>query len=311
MAVLLRFAVLIPLIFSFVAFVLTNLTLFAGSKKGFMEEYAVVRINTTMLGQNILSSDEKSSNDDDDDGESLWDQFTDGLDDLGDAAKGKINDIAGDIIGDIADELGISDWYSLHVMNACWGGFGPNATASHFQLNTTNCTTSAPQVRFNLTSLMDHQLSLGPLHISLAKIHWPGSIQLKIDALNAALMALFVLYVLGVGFSGLAMLACIPAIVLGDKRILLMVNTGLASLAAFFITIASIVATAAGSVAVNAINTEGKPVTVVATNGTKFYTITWVTATLMILSSLFWIGKFVFIWKKEKKERERYSKEGF
>lgn len=158
---------------------------------------------------------------------------------------------------------------------------------------------------------MDHQLSLGPLHISLAKIHWPGSIQLKIDALNAALMALFVLYVLGVGFSGLAMLACIPAIILGDKRIILMVNTGLASLAAFFITIASIVATAAGSVAVNAINTEGKPVTVVATNGTKFYTITWVTAALMILSSLFWIGKFVFIWKKEKKERERYSKEGF
>ncbi|KAL7915856.1 actin cortical patch SUR7/pH-response regulator pali [Trichoderma velutinum] len=310
MSVLLRLAVLIPLIFSFVAFVLTNLTLFAGSKKGFMEEYAVIRINATNLGQNVLPSDDKSGSDDDD-GDSLWDQFTGGLDDLGDSAKGKINDIAGDVIGDIADSLGISDWYSLHVMNACWGSFGPNATASHFQLNTTNCTQSSPQVHFNLTSIMDHQLSVGPIHISLAKIHWPSSIQLKIDALNSALMALFVLYVLGVGFSGLAMLACLPAFVLGDKRVILMVNTALASLAAFIITLASIISTAAGSVAVNAINVEGKPVSVVATNGTKFYTITWVTSALMILSSAFWVGKFVFIWKKEKKERERYSKEGF
>ena len=44
MANLLRFAVLIPLIFSLVAFVLTNLALFAGHQKGFMEEYAVIRV---------------------------------------------------------------------------------------------------------------------------------------------------------------------------------------------------------------------------------------------------------------------------
>lgn len=56
MAVLLRFAVLIPLIFSFVAFVLTNLTLFAGSKKGFMEEYAVVRVSKNRLVKTTTQS---------------------------------------------------------------------------------------------------------------------------------------------------------------------------------------------------------------------------------------------------------------
>ncbi|KAL7937845.1 actin cortical patch SUR7/pH-response regulator pali [Trichoderma chlorosporum] len=312
MSVILRFAVLIPLIFSLVAFVLTNLALFAGHQNGFMEEYAVIRINTTMLGQNLLQTDDKSNSSSSDDGDdSLWDKLKGKVDGLKDDTKGKINDIAGDIIGDIADELGVSDWYSLHIMNACWGGFGPNATASHFQLNVTNCTQSSPQIHFNLTEIMDHQLSLGPFHISLEKLQWPGSIQTKIAALNSALMALFVFYVLGVGFSGLAMFACIPAFFLGDKRIILMVNTALASIAAAVITLASIIATAASSIAANAINSDGKSVSVVATKGTKFYTITWVTAGLMILSTAFWMGKFMLIWKKEKKERERYSKERF
>lgn len=159
--------------------------------------------------------------------------------------------------------------------------------------------------------MLDQQLSLGPFDISLANIHWPGSIQVKISTLNSALYALFVFYVLGVGFSGLSTLACIPAFILQDKKLILMANTALASLGAATITLGSIIATAASSIAVNAINIEGKPVTLVATRGTQFYALTWVAAALMMLSTLFWVGKFAMLWKKEKKDRERYSKERF
>lgn len=319
MSALLRFAVLIPLIFSLVAFVLTNLALFAGHQKGFMEEYAVIRLNTSMLGQDIFqsddSSDSSSSSSDDDDGDSLWDKITDKVDDIKDDVKGKISDIVGDIADDLADELGISDWYSLHIMNACMGSFGPNATTSHYKLNTTNCTSSSPANRFNLTEILDHQLSIGPLDLNLADIHWPGSIQSSIDTLNGALLALFVFYVLGVGFSGLSMLACVPAFLLQQqqpgKRLVLMVNAALASLAAATITLGSIIATAASAVAVSAINDKGEPVTLVATQGSKFYGLTWAAAALMIVSALFWVGKFAWLWKKEKRERERYSKERF
>ncbi|KAL6884180.1 actin cortical patch SUR7/pH-response regulator pali [Trichoderma longibrachiatum] len=313
MSALLRFAVLIPLIFSLVAFVLTNLALFAGHQKGFMEEYAVIRLNTSMLGQDMFQSDDSSdsSSSDDDDGDSLWDKITDKVDDIKDDVKGKISDIIGDIADDLADELGINDWYSLHIMNACMGSFGPNATTSHYKLNTTNCTSSSPANRFNLTEILDHQLSIGPLDLNLADIHWPGGIQSSIDTLNAALLALFVFYVLGVGFSGLAMLACVPAFLLQDKRLVLMVNSALALLAAATITLGSIIATAASAVAVSAINDKGEPVTLVATQGSKFYGLTWAAAALMIVSALFWVGKFAWLWKREKRERERYSKERF
>lgn len=39
-----RFLLLAPLVLALVSFVLTSLTLFAGQKKGFMEDYAVVRV---------------------------------------------------------------------------------------------------------------------------------------------------------------------------------------------------------------------------------------------------------------------------
>lgn len=102
-----------------------------------------------MLGQNLLPSDNKSDSSNDDDGDdSIWDKVKDKVHDIGDDAKGKINDLAGDIIGDIAGEIGVSDWYSLHIMNACQGNFGANATATHFQLNVTNCTQSSPGSTF-------------------------------------------------------------------------------------------------------------------------------------------------------------------
>ncbi|KAM0524441.1 hypothetical protein ACHAPE_000535 [Trichoderma viride] len=313
MAALKNFLVLIPLILSFVAFVLTNLALFAGHQQGFMEDYAVIRLNTSELGQNIFKNDKSSSkSDDDDDGdESIFDKVKGKVHDLTDKGKDKLNDIAGDIIGDIADDLGISQWYSVHIMNACQGEFGANATAADFKLNTTNCTHSSPSNRFNLTEILNQELSIGPLDISLADIDWPDSIEEKISDLNNALLALFIFFVLGVGFSGLSMLACIPAFLLGDKKIILFINTALASLAAATITLGSIVVTAASSIAANAINKAGEKITLVASKGTKFYIISWIASIFMIITSLFWIGKFAMLWKKEKKDRERYSKERF
>lgn len=49
MAVLARFIVLIPLVFSIVSAVLTALALFAGHEKGFMEDYAVARVSRCSL----------------------------------------------------------------------------------------------------------------------------------------------------------------------------------------------------------------------------------------------------------------------
>lgn len=43
-----RFSALIPVVLSAAAFILTFLCLFAGSKKGFMENYAIVTVSSLL-----------------------------------------------------------------------------------------------------------------------------------------------------------------------------------------------------------------------------------------------------------------------
>jgi general stress protein CsbA len=44
-----RFSAFIPVVLSAAAFILTFLCLFAGSKKGFMEDYAIVTVSSLLL----------------------------------------------------------------------------------------------------------------------------------------------------------------------------------------------------------------------------------------------------------------------
>lgn len=73
-----------------------------------------------------------------------WDDIQDGLDDIEQQISDQLNDITNDIADQLAHELGISQWYSLHIMNACEGNFAPNATSPGAWYNTTNCTAQSP-----------------------------------------------------------------------------------------------------------------------------------------------------------------------
>ena len=97
-----------------------------------------------MIGQNILKSDTKPKDKGKSDDNSIFDDIRDKWHDVKDDAKGKINGIAGDVIGDFAEKLGVSEWYSVHIMNSCEGNYGRDATTDNFKLNVTNCTASTP-----------------------------------------------------------------------------------------------------------------------------------------------------------------------
>lgn len=144
MTLLARAVVLIPLALSVAVLVLSSLALFAGHKEGFMEDYAIARLNVSRIGYDILSSgsDDEEAQQEDDDDSSFWDTIQDTWDETKEAVIDEINDIVGDIAGDMAETIGISEWYSLHVMDACEGNYSPNSTAEDTSLNITDCTES-------------------------------------------------------------------------------------------------------------------------------------------------------------------------
>ena len=106
----------------------------------------------TGLGQNLL--DTLGNNDDDSSNpvEGL-------LDKIGDDVKDIVNDVAGDVIDEVTERLGISDWYSLHVMTACFGGFDPNATAPDPSLNITGCRDTMPNGTYATFSRLTYKRS--------------------------------------------------------------------------------------------------------------------------------------------------------
>ena len=91
---------LVPLLLSFVAFILALLCVFAGSKRGYLENADLLTLNTSMLGRPALNTSKSHS--------PL-------LNSIESSIKGDINGL----IADVAKGLHIHDFYSAHILDYC------------------------------------------------------------------------------------------------------------------------------------------------------------------------------------------------
>ena len=98
---------------------------------------------------------------------------------------------------------------------------------------------------------------------------------------------MFVLYCVGCGFSGVALLEAIIAF-LFDGRLSAVCNAVLDIFAFIALAIASGCATGLMYVVVNAVNQFGSQVNVSAYKGTNFLAITWVATVLPLIASVLW-----------------------
>ena len=160
----------------------------------------------------------------------------------------------------------------------------------------------------NLTDIVDHELKIGPVHLNLADIDWPPTLQKQLDKLNALLLAIFVLYVLGIAFAGLAILAAAAALFLALRRAITLANFALAALAALALLVGSIIITVGANEAANTINDIGEDVGVSATAGHKFIVLSWVAFAVMAAASLFWMLDFCFDWRARRRAYRRKSR---
>ncbi|EFY99024.1 SUR7 protein [Metarhizium robertsii ARSEF 23] len=327
-----RFLILLPVILAVISFILSMLALYAGRQPGFMEDYAFVRLNTSMVGHNLFDKgkkDDKSGDKKGGDGilggilggivpdveipgANVLGDAKDWVEDKTDGVKGKLNDITGAIADEIAKKIGIKQWYSLHIMDSCEGYFQPNATAPGAALNVTNCTSSSPSPdremhidRLNLTDLLDKELRVGPAKLNLADIKWPQGIQDTLDVLNNALLGLLIMYSLGIGCCAASALGGLAAFFKPDMRILALVNFTVGGLAFLSIIIASIIVTVATNTGVKAVNKIGNPVGLYASRGEKFYNLSWVTTGFMGFVTLFWMVRFCMVRRQRRLMTEK------
>lgn len=120
--------------------------------------------------------------------------------------------------------------------------------------------------------------------------------------------ATFVIYCIGIGAAGLAILTSLAAI-FTTGRLFSFLNWGLASLCLLAFAIASIIITVLQNKAAGIINKFGNDIGVYAYKGHKYLVMTWVATAVVAVATMFWVG--IFCIGHRQKGREYHEKHGF
>lgn len=275
---------LFPALLCVAALILSFLCLFAGRKKGFMEDYHVLTLNTSMIGQGVIDSDSTSDN-----------PITNLLNDID--LPDSITDKIDEGIDRIAERLGIEDFYSAHILDYCFGQYTPIETANStvdqddISKNVTGCSKPNPMFAFDPTEIVQDALNKTNTGVTLEDLGWSDDIQRGIDALRTVSIATFVLYCISIALIFLCLIASVAA-VLTSGRLTACVNLMLTILAFLSIGIASGLVTAVAVKGSNVINQYGNDIGVEAHRGSKFLAITWAATGLMFVTLIVWCLEF-------------------
>ncbi|MCJ1434571.1 hypothetical protein MMC27_003940 [Xylographa pallens] len=199
-------------------------------------------------------------------------------------------DIQGDInglINDVAKSLNIHDFYSAHLLDYCEGYYTPspisNATSQPSK-NVTSCSNHTAFFTFDPTAILQSELKPGT---NLSELKWPSAIKDAIVAVETASKVMFVLYCIGVGFAGLALIGALIGFFAGG-RLSAASNIMLDLMAFLSLGIASAIVTATSVKVVDAINQYGSDIGVAAYQGSTFLGMTWAATILMLVAAVGW-----------------------
>lgn len=280
-----RPSALIPALCCTAALILSFLCLFAGHKAGFMEDYHLVTLNTSMIGENLVNETRST------DTSNPLTNLLNGVRNYGSSA---INDA----IGEVTQKLGIEDFYSAHMLNYCEGQYtpaeAPNATVSESEIhkNVTECSKNRAMYKFDPTAILEEALNKTTgLDVTLDDLHWPSDIETGIKTLNALMGAMFVLYCVAIALIFVALLAAVVAVLLSG-RLSACVNFLISVLAFLAIGLASALVTAVMVKATNIINDKGSEIGLEANRGGKFLALTWAATGLMLVVVVSWVVEF-------------------
>ena len=82
---------------------------------------------------------------------------------------------------------------------------------------------------FDPTAEINKELKKSGLDINITSLDWPDDIQDGLNALNAAMDGMFVLYCIGIAAAGLAILTALVAVFFSGSRLVSLGNWGLTS----------------------------------------------------------------------------------
>lgn len=255
------------------------------------------QLNTSRLGYEFLNATADSSN-----------PITNLFNDLTNDVQDDINNV----IGDTAERLGLDDFYSVHMMDYCYGDYTPtplpNATVSSSDIhkNVTACSNQTAMYKFDPTAIIEQQLNESGIDVTLDDLNWPQDIQTGINALHILQTTVFVLYCIAIALIALSLVVALVSI-FASGRLSACLNFLLCGCAFLAIGLASAIITAVIVKGSEIINKYGNDIGIEAHRGNKFLAITWAATALMLIVLVWWIGDCCV---GRRKKTANYAKHG-
>ncbi|KAF4506560.1 hypothetical protein G6O67_006631 [Ophiocordyceps sinensis] len=252
---LLRAALLVPLVLFLITGILTAVTTSSGTKPGTLQHLAIFKLNVSQLDVASGITPETNNRRNAIGARGLVDDVLGALTGALPSSNGprpsptsalggllgqnsSLGAIAGafsgQLIGSVAQEieaqLGVPDWYSLHPRTFCSGNYN-NPNDAKVGIVVRSCTTPGKRVGSLHEALgFDGPLANFPEQFPLPKVLNRSGV-LAIDVLSAIITLLSVVFILATVLSFLAMLANAVAIILPHNKIVVITNTVLAGAA--------------------------------------------------------------------------------
>jgi len=223
------------------------------------------------------------------------------------------NSIESDInneFASLANDLGLHDFYSAHILDFCEGyyepGPVPNATLSRSSIrkNVTSCSNKTAMYTFDPRTILQQELNrTGRGSVNLTALEWPSQVNKGLQALRIASRAAFILYCIAIGFTAVATLFALLSIFF-DGRLSAFINVLIDWLAFLAVGLASAIVTAIIVKATDVLNKYGSDIDISATKGTKFLVLTWVATAVMLIASMVWCFDCILGTRKNRSSRK-------
>ncbi|CRL18472.1 Actin cortical patch SUR7/pH-response regulator PalI [Penicillium camemberti] len=174
---------------------------------------------------------------------------------------------------------GAHDFYSVHVLSYCQGTLITTDAGVEVTRNVTECSNRTISSSFDPTQAWPEEVTSSP------QLGWPRVISDDFHAFRMTSQVMAVMYSIGIGAMGIAMLVRVWA-TLAPKASQGPIEFWFFVLGSFSVSIASIIATVIGFEFVALINAHGKGSNVSAQYGEKFLGMTWAAVGLLVAGSV-------------------------
>ncbi|KAE9994749.1 hypothetical protein EG327_003013 [Venturia inaequalis] len=276
-----RWLPLLPAVFALVALILAFCCLLAGSRPGYMDDYALLTLDTSFIGLDLVKPPTNNTSSPE----------ATPLSALVNPLLSTSQSIFNKLTTFFAKRAGIQDLYSIHMTNYCYGTYNQNLTSTSPAKQTTGCSTRTVLFAFDPLPILQHAFDKANITLSVQELNWPKALQDNIAYLKTIAHIAVAGYSIAIAFSFFTIFTCayrVSPYSAGSRRVVALAF-GFAGVACAGLWGASVMVTLLMDKGKGLVDRYGAPVGITVVRGNGFLGLTW-GATLVAFAGVVAVG---------------------